>query len=407
MSDHSQPGLPHGVILWEAMAGHMAAGDPLAELAYRTLDRPHGIRASHLQALDTAEQAETICCWVQANYQPVPLKGRSAGWGIDEVYIPATALPAHALLQGVFASLLTAEVIENAAVELQAQSELWEPTAPNSWNDSRPLSRGVILRPRSDSNRYGTSNTERAYVNAAYPTALRDDELHTLSREKQAQVAAFWFLSNYEPFPDDGQWCGPGPDYPGFDQGVCPPDRWSPDTLLRKEFTGVVRFGVRNSLAAEFSAQSPKWMLISDQPTVEATTTDPQAELDDRLDRLERIVARIEEARGGIGHNQGPPLLSDLELASAKESSQAARSALAAGENGQLILKSAQGKFTSLASSISNEMLKGAAKNAGGAVWSVLTSALYFWGVQLYHALQDAASAIGSLLSTTLFPPLL
>lgn len=266
-----------------------------------------------------------------------------------------------------------------------------------------PLPRGLVWRlADADEFRAGDPIAEWAYVTPQEPNSVRTSALQYATSQQQTDTARFWFLSNYEPFANDGDLFGFAGQGLGFGQAPFAPSSYPPDTLLQEEFAGTIPSNILAILATELGLQAGLWIPIPDLPQTmlaiaEGSSADPEATVAAALAKVEANVGQAELI--GPGHNQGPPLL-DARLR--EEIIQAVRmtqQGIAAKEAGVSETKEGQNRLHDAMGAVGRGLMKAAADHAGKAIYSVAMTA----AIELFHHLNEAPAALSQWLAT--YPP--
>ncbi len=181
-----------------------------------------------------------------------------------------------------------------------------------------PLPQGMVRLHLSMGESANISLEQWAYQTPSYPAGLPTVGLIRATPTVQQETMRCWFLANYEPMLETEG-----------DQDTSVSQTWTAERIILDEFSDIVADHVRGLVAREFDTQSTKWCVIPDLvPPVtvdlsDATIIDLPAitrELLERLERLERLQRESDEARRGIGGNQGPPLIDfSVTIAEAKQ----------------------------------------------------------------------------------------
>ncbi len=104
-----------------------------------------------------------------------------------------------------------------------------------------PLPRGWIWR-LADADEFRADNpiAEWAYVTPQEPDGVRTSALQYATSQQQTDTVRFWFLSNYEPFANDGDLFGFAGQGLGFGQAPFTPSSYPPGIFLEEEFAGTI-----------------------------------------------------------------------------------------------------------------------------------------------------------------------
>jgi hypothetical protein len=260
---------------------------------------------------------------------------------------------------------------------------------------AHPLPRGVVWRPFTAGSPVGRPLAERAYITPRYPDGISESDLLLAPAEVQAETAEIWFLSNYQPATLSGAPLGLG--------GYIPSAARTPAETLRNEFGSPLEIAF-NILAGRASLASAFWEPMPDQPPSLAaddgqtllTLPNVQDELRERIDHLERIIEELGAARGGVGHNQGPPLLDAPQLAAIVVATLQARDGISAGDKGKPAVAGAQTALTDALMTLGKGLLGGIGYKAGKDVYSPAKHL----AIQLFCSLHEVVALLEHWLAT-------
>ena len=257
-----------------------------------------------------------------------------------------------------------------------------------------PLHRGLIWRQFAAGTPTGRPLAEWVYITPRYLEGLRQEDLEKETPEKQIETAQIWFLSNYEPFNGQGLGHGSRP------HGTLGPQFWSADVIFRDEFAGVIPEAVLSKLATRWQARADFWWFIPDLPPIVSSpaaggSASPQIVAEAALARLDEAVRAIGAIHGGVGHNQGPPILDVSIQAEIEQATQQAREELAATKADKPAVKEAQNKLSKILIFIAGGLMAGVTEEAGGDIYDPAKHL----AIELFHSLANAVTALGHWLS--------
>ncbi len=234
------------------------------------------------------------------------------------------------------------------------------------------------------------------------PGGTRTSALRYATAQQQIDTARFWFLSNYEPFINDGRWFGFDRQGSGFGQAPFAPNRYPPGTLLQEEFAETIPEDALTVLATELESQAGLWMLVPDPSQtmlaiMEGPPANPVATVNAALARVEADAAKAEMI--GLGHNQGPPLLGAGLREEIIQAVRLARDGVAAKEAGVPAAEEGRGYLRKTMAVLGAAVLAGIGKHAGEDIYSAALPA----AIRLFHSLNEAVMALGHWLA--MHPP--
>ncbi len=235
--------------------------------------------------------------------------------------------------------------------------------------------------------RAGDSLAEWGYITPQFPHGIANSALARANILVQRETAIIWFNMNLQPY--DLSEGGPylafdssGPNLAGLDQGRFAPSQIDALAPLLAEFTGTLSDQVIRAIALEFSGQ---WMRV-DESRHPDTPAEDKASLLARLESLRQQVEAMSPAQGGVGNN-GPsenfPFTSNeqTEVVSTITDIERLVPDATAADRAAIERQTATvlGYARTLGVWITEGLVKGAAKQAGGELWSVFHQHIDLW----------------------------
>ena len=237
-----------------------------------------------------------------------------------------------------------------------------------------PKIQGIIWRRRTLGTAFGGAYAEWAYVTPRYPDGLLESDFQREPAELQVETAEIWFLANYQPaFPQFSKATNSRPMNSNPRGGYISSEIRVPADILRVEFGSATDIAL-NVLAGRLSLISAFWEPKTDRPTLlplggSSSSIDLASlreEMLDRFDRLERVLGIIGSGHGGLGHNQGPPLLAERDLVEAHALNQEGRSLVTATANDITRTESTVAGFKNLSKKLAEGIAQGIGRKLGG-----------------------------------------
>lgn len=264
-----------------------------------------------------------------------------------------------------------------------------------------PAHRGVFWRQLEfGEGAFGSPLAEWAYVLPGKRRGVSESQLRRAPLEEQAEVAHFWFLSNYTPHNGEGVGGGTRPG------GVSMPLFWTPATILMDEFANVIPQNAFDGLIRSADAQASFWWFVPELREYRSpeTFSDARSEAENALASLNEAVKGLTNMTAGLGHNHGPAILDAEALAVITDAVRDGFASLRLEQPHAASVKSAQGKLAAAATfvglGITNSLLSNATKDA---IYDTSKSLAFM----LFYKLLEAATALAKWAATLMIPPAL